>query len=115
MVGCDFVGLLRLFQADPQTDAVVLIGEIGGTMEEKAAIYMQTEMTKPVLAFIAGHTAPAGRRMGHAGAIIASGERSAAQKCRILQEAGAVICQTIGEFGEKMRGIIGAEEKNRRD
>ncbi|MBN1997872.1 succinate--CoA ligase subunit alpha [candidate division KSB1 bacterium] len=115
LIGIDFVRILELFQADPGTDAVVLIGEIGGFLEEKAANYIKTKMTKPVLGYIAGHTAPQGRRMGHAGAIIASGENSALQKSRILQDAGAVICQNISEFGEKMKEVFKTEGANDSD
>jgi succinyl-CoA synthetase alpha subunit len=88
IIGLDFVDLLALFEKDPGTGAVVLIGEIGGTAEEEAAEFYRKHMTKPVVAFIAGKTAPPGRRMGHAGAIISGGSGTAEQKIRFLEEAG---------------------------
>ena len=88
IIGLDFVDLLRMFERDPETRAVVLIGEIGGTAEEKAAEFYKRNMKKPVVSFIAGKTAPPGRRMGHAGAIISGGAGMASQKIRLLEEAG---------------------------
>jgi succinyl-CoA synthetase alpha subunit len=88
IIGLDFVDLLALFEKDPETEAVVLIGEIGGTAEEEAAEYYRRNMKKPVVAFIAGKTAPPGRRMGHAGAIISGGSGTASQKVKCLEEAG---------------------------
>jgi succinyl-CoA synthetase alpha subunit len=88
IIGLDFVDLLALFEKDPQTEAVVLIGEIGGSAEEEAAEFYRQNMKKPVVAFIAGKTAPPGRRMGHAGAIISGGSGTAAQKVKFLEEAG---------------------------
>jgi len=86
--GSSFVDILSLFQEDPETEAVVMIGEIGGTDEEAAARWIREHMTKPVVGFIAGHTAPAGKRMGHAGAIIAGGTGTAAEKVAALKAAG---------------------------
>jgi succinyl-CoA synthetase alpha subunit len=88
IIGLDFVDLLALFEKDPQTEAVVLIGEIGGSAEEEAAQFYRANMKKPVVAFIAGKTAPPGRRMGHAGAIISGGSGTAAQKVKLLEGAG---------------------------
>jgi succinyl-CoA synthetase alpha subunit len=88
IIGLDFVDLLAMFEKDPETKAVVLIGEIGGTAEEEAAKYFKKNMKKPVLAFIAGKTAPPGRRMGHAGAIISGGSGTASQKIEFLENAG---------------------------
>ncbi len=88
IIGLDFVATLEMFEKDPETEAVVLIGEIGGTAEEEAADYYRKGMKKPVIAFIAGKTAPPGRRMGHAGAIISGGSGTASEKVRILEEAG---------------------------
>jgi succinyl-CoA synthetase alpha subunit len=89
--GTDFIDVLDLFEHDPQTEKIVMIGEIGGTDEDQAAEFIATKMTKPVAAFIAGRTAPPGKRMGHAGAIIESGSGSAAEKVRVLRDAGVGI------------------------
>lgn len=88
IIGLNFVDLLAMFEKDPETEAVVLIGEIGGTAEEEVAVYCKENMKKPVVAFIAGKTAPPGRRMGHAGAIISGGSGTASEKIRFLEEAG---------------------------
>jgi succinyl-CoA synthetase alpha subunit len=100
IIGTNFVDALKLFQADPETEAVVMIGEIGGTAEEEAAAYIQKEMTKPVVGFIAGRTAPPGRRMGHAGAIIAGGKGTAADKMAALKSAGVQVCDNPALIGE---------------
>jgi len=92
IVGTSFVDVLELFEKDPETHAIVLIGEIGGNAEELAAAYIKNHVTKPVVAFVAGQTAPPGRRMGHAGAIIAGGTGRAADKIRALQEADVTVC-----------------------
>ncbi|MGQ9594098.1 MAG: succinate--CoA ligase subunit alpha [Anaerolineae bacterium] len=106
IVGTDFVEVLSLFEADPQTDQVVLIGEIGGTDEERAAAFIRSRMTKPVVAFVAGQTAPPGKRMGHAGAIISGGTGTAAEKIRAFQEAGVPVARHPTEVADllaKMR------------
>jgi succinyl-CoA synthetase alpha subunit len=99
VVGSTFLDLLKLFKDDPETKAVVLIGEIGGNAEETAAKYIQEKFNKPVVAFIAGRTAPPGRRMGHAGAIIAGGKGTAAEKMAALKEAGVIVCDSPADIG----------------
>jgi len=109
LIGTRFVDVLRWFEADPETDAVVLIGEIGGTDEEEAARYIKAEMSKPVVAFIAGQTAPPGKRMGHAGAIISGGSGTAADKIAALSAAGVAVGKTPGEVARKVGGLVGAK------
>lgn len=103
IIGSRFIDVLRLFQADDATEAVVMIGEIGGTAEEEAAVYIKENMTKPVFVFIAGQTAPPGRRMGHAGAIISGGKGTAEDKFAALEEAGAVIVKNPAAIGETVK------------
>jgi len=103
VIGTRFIDALRLFEADPDTFAVVLIGEIGGTDEEDAAAYIKAHMSKPVIAFIAGATAPPGRRMGHAGAIIAGGKGTAEDKFAALSDAGAHIVRNPAHIGQTVR------------
>jgi len=103
LIGTGFMDVLRLFKADPKTHAVVLIGEIGGTAEEEAAEYIATEMGKPAVAFIAGRTAPPGKRMGHAGAIIARGKGTADEKIRALERAGVPVARVPSELGPLMK------------
>ena len=100
--GTSFIDVLRLFQDDPQTEGVVLIGEIGGSSEEDAAAFIKEHMTKPVAAFIAGQTAPKGKRMGHAGAIIAGGKGTAAEKVQAFRDAGVSIIASPAEMGTTM-------------
>jgi succinyl-CoA synthetase alpha subunit len=107
IVGSQFIDILQLFEEDGATEAVVLIGEIGGTAEEEAAAYIKDGMTKPVFAFIAGRTAPPGRRMGHAGAIIAGGKGTAQEKFASLGEAGATIVENPALIGEAVKSAVG--------
>jgi succinyl-CoA synthetase alpha subunit len=100
--GTHFVDALKLFQADPDTHAIVLVGEIGGNAEEEAAAYIQAHVTKPVVAFIAGQSAPAGRRMGHAGAIISGGKGTAAEKMACLEAAGITVVESPADMGKAM-------------
>jgi len=103
ILGTDFIGLLKLFNEDPQTEAVVIIGEIGGDLEEQAADYIQREFKKHVTAFVAGQSAPKGRRMGHAGAIISSGKGTAQGKLKALESAGAFIATSPSEIGSTVQ------------
>lgn len=104
--GTTFVDALALFEQDPETRAVVMIGEIGGSAEEEAVAWMQQHFTKPVVSFIAGQTAPPGRRMGHAGAIIAGGKGTAAEKMAALRAAGITVVESPAEIGAAMKKIL---------
>lgn len=98
--GTSFVDCLELFEKDPETDGIVLIGEIGGNAEEKAAEFIRSHVSKPVVAFIAGMTAPSGKRMGHAGAIISGGSGTAREKIKALKEAGVLVCASPAQIGQ---------------
>jgi len=106
IVGTDFREMLRLFHDDPGTDAIVLIGEIGGGAEEQAAAFVRERVTKPVVAFVAGRTAPPGRRMGHAGAIVSGGKGTAAEKMRALAEAGITVVDSPAEIGTTVQRVL---------
>ncbi len=106
--GLGFVDCLRLFQEDPQTEGIILVGEIGGRDEEDAAAYIQQHVTKPVVAYVAGVTAPKGKRMGHAGAVIAGGKGTAEEKYRTLEAAGVHIVRSPADIGRRMREVLRA-------
>jgi succinyl-CoA synthetase alpha subunit len=106
LIGTSFIDALTLFGGDPDTDAVIMIGEIGGTAEQDAAVFIKREFRKPVVGFIAGQTAPPGRRMGHAGAIIAGGQGTAGEKMDALTKAGVHVVKSPADMGTKMKEIL---------
>jgi len=107
IIGTSYIELLAMFEKDPETEAVVMIGEIGGEAEDRAAAWIKANMRKPVVAFIAGITAPPGRRMGHAGAIITGGKGTAAEKMAALEAAGVRVCRNPAEIGETAKATLG--------
>ena len=106
IIGSNFIDILKLFKEDDETDAVVMIGEIGGNMEEDAAEYISNEFNKPVISFISGQTAPPGRRMGHAGAIISGGKGTAKEKMRILRENGIHVVENPADIGDMVKKVL---------
>jgi succinyl-CoA synthetase alpha subunit len=106
IIGTTFLDALELFNADPDTHAIVMIGEIGGNAEETAAAYVKAHVKKPVVGFVAGQTAPPGRRMGHAGAIIAGGSGKASDKIKAMEEAGITVCSSPADIGEKIQNRL---------
>ncbi|MGH7207051.1 MAG: succinate--CoA ligase subunit alpha [Nitrospiraceae bacterium] len=107
IIGTGYIDLLAMFEKDPETEAVVMIGEIGGDAEEKAAVYIKQNIRKPVIGFIAGITAPPGRRMGHAGAIITGGKGTATEKMAALEAAGVRVVRNPAEIGEAVKAALG--------
>ncbi len=114
IIGARFIDVLQLFKDDDQTDVVVMIGEIGGTAEEEAAEYIKRNFDKPVIGFIAGRTAPAGRRMGHAGAIISGGHGTAEEKMAAMKKAGIIVVESPALIGDAVARVLGKKSKSKR-
>jgi len=106
IIGTTMIEVLELFENDEKTEGIVLIGEIGGQMENEAAQWIKSNMSKPVVGFIAGQTAPPGRRMGHAGAIVSGGNDTAEAKMKIMNDCGISVCESVAEIGEKMQKAL---------
>jgi len=114
IIGTGFIDALKAFNEDPETDSVVMIGEIGGSAEEEAAEYIEANMKKPVVGFIAGQTAPPGRRMGHAGAIISQGQGTAAEKMEKMRQCGIQVVESPAEIGAAMEAVLSQRSENPR-
>ena len=106
IIGTNMIDTLELFEKDPETEGIVMIGEIGGLMEVEAANWAKNNVSKPIVGFIAGQTAPPGRRMGHAGAIVSGGDDTAEAKMKALKECGISVCQSVSEIGETMKNLL---------
>lgn len=106
IIGTNFIDVLELFEKDPDTEAVIMIGEIGGSAETDAARWIRDNMTKPVVSFIAGASAPPGKRMGHAGAIISGGDDTAEAKFKVLEECGVTVARSPADLGEKVAEVL---------
>jgi succinyl-CoA synthetase alpha subunit len=106
IIGTNMIDTLELFENDPETEGIVMIGEIGGLMEVDAANWAKNNVSKPIVGFIAGQTAPPGRRMGHAGAIVSGGDDTAEAKMKALKECGISVCQSVSEIGETMKNLL---------
>ena len=106
IIGTNMTEILSLFEEDSETEGVVMIGEIGGQMENEAAKWAKENMSKPIVGFIAGQTAPEGRRMGHAGAIVSGGDDTAKAKMQILEECGISVCESVADIGKKMKKAL---------